>query len=439
MEIGGRTFAVVGFGRSGRAILDFVSSRGGKVIVSEKDGEKENELKELGVKYEIGNSPDFLSKADYIIVSPGVPWDSQFLVELREKGKPVLGEIALALPFIRAKMIGITGSNGKSTTVALVAHILKGAGLKAEACGNIGNPLIKFTDKKYDFLAVELSSFQLEATSIEVFISSILNCSPDHLDRHGGFDTYCQAKETLLENQREGFTILNKDDARAGIWVKKSRVEKFFFSSREKVEKGIQIKNGKGYLHDGELTFDSSKMKLFGLHNLENAAASFLVALGVGLDHGIIRKSIYSFKPLEHRMELFALCKGKSFINDSKATNVDAVRRALESLKGKYILIMGGRGKGESYSSLSKLVKEKVRLIVCIGEEKKIIRDDLGEYAEVFLASSLEEAVELSFSKLDEADGVILSPACASYDMFENFEERGKKFKEEVMRRCYED
>ncbi len=437
MEIKGRKFAVVGFGITGKAIANFITSMGGTVLISDRNPQREEEIKRLGYEYQIENSPEFLSRADVIVVSPGVPWNAPFLEELRNMGKRVMGDIDFSIPFVKGKLIGITGSNGKSTTVALTAHILKTAGFKAEACGNIGNPLINLAGKDHDFLVLELSSYQLEASSPSVYISSILNCTPDHLNRHGSFDAYCTAKERLLELQKEGFSVLNLDDPRSEIWDKKSRVEKYFFSSRKEVAKGITIKDFRAF--EGEnLAFDGKRMKLIGTHNMENAAAAFLIAKLAGAAEEKIREGIYSFEPLEHRMELFTYCQGKPFINDSKATNIDAVRRALQSLTGKYAIIMGGQGKGESYGELSDLMREKAVFIVAIGEEKLKIKEDLGRTSEVVVASSLEEAVDLVFERLNEVDGVILSPACASFDMFSNFEERGRRFKELVLRRCNE-
>lgn len=436
MDVRNKTVAVVGFGLTGRALAKFVAENGGRPLISESDPSKAREIEKYGYNFEIGNSPDVIGKADIVVVSPGVPWKSEFLEELRKRGKTVIGDIDFSLPFIDAKLIGITGSNGKSTTVALTAHILKNAGFKAEACGNIGNPLINFSYKKYDFLVVELSSYQLESSSPRVFISSILNCTPDHLKRHGSMDAYCSCKERLLELQNEGFSVLNGDDSRVKIWERKSRVEKYYFSRRDGL-RGIFIKGLKAFC-DGTLAFDGEKMKLIGAHNMENASASYLISKLAGARDEKIREGIYSFEPLEHRMELFAYCKGKPFINDSKATNIDSVKRALESIDGKFALIMGGQGKGENYHSLRKLVREKVKFIVAIGEEKEKIKEDLQEVTEVVIAKSLKEAVDIVFSRLNQVDGVILSPACASFDMFSNFEERGRKFKEEVLRRCNE-
>lgn len=437
VEIKGKTFAVVGFGITGKAIARFISERGGTVIVSDKNPEREKELKQLGYEYQIDNSVEFLSRADVIVVSPGVPWHAPFLVELRQKGKKVLGDIDFSIPFVKGQLIGITGSNGKSTTVSLTAHILKTSGFRAEACGNIGNPLINFAGNSYDFLVIELSSYQLEASSPSVYISSILNCTPDHLKRHGSFDAYCSAKERLLELQRKGFAVLNIDDPRYKIWKEKSRVKKYFFSSQQEVNNGITIKGTKAF-EGKNLAFDGEKMKLIGTHNMENAAAAYLIAKLAGAEEEKIREGIYSFEPLEHRMELFTYCQGKPFINDSKATNIDSVKRALQSIRGKYAIIMGGQGKGESYASLIPFIKERADFIVAIGEERKRIKKELGKSCKVVLASSLEEAVDIVFKKLNEVDGVILSPACASFDMFLNFEERGRRFKEEVLRRCNE-
>ncbi len=432
MDLMGKRVAVVGFGRTGRAVAEFLAKAGARVLVSEADPEKEGEISSLGFEYEIGNSPDFLSKADLVVVSPGVPWKAPFLKEVRERGIPVIGDVDFALPFLKADLVGITGSNGKSTTVSLTAHILRKAGFRVEAAGNIGRPLISFAGVGYDYLVVEFSSFQLEASSPKVLVSSILNCSPDHLTWHGGFDAYCSAKERLLVNQEQGFSVLNRDDPRRRLWETKVSVPVKWFSS--KGEADLVVKSQGGWMGQKKV-FDARRMRLVGLHNMENAAASFLIAHGLGVEEERIKDGLYSFSPLEHRMEVFARWEGRIFINDSKATNVDAVRRALQSLDGKFVVIMGGRGKGETYRSLGPLLREKASLVVAIGEEGGRIVQEISPYTEVKRAGSLEEAVDIAFENLGDALGIILSPACASYDMFRNFEERGRRFKELVLRR----
>ncbi len=436
MDLSRMDVAVVGFGRTGRALWNFLKDRARRVFISEADPAREDLLRSLGVKYEIGNSPEFLARADLILVSPGVPWRAPFLEELRERGKRVMGDVDFALKFVRANLVGITGSNGKSTTVALTAHILKGAGLKAEACGNIGSPLINFAHGDYDYLVVELSSYQLEANSPRVLISSILNCSPDHLARHGSFELYCSSKERLLELQEEGFSVLNRGDERWRVWKAKLRVHGVWFSSRGEAD--LKVERDGGWMGNRRV-FEAAKMKLLGLHNMENAAAAFLIARGLGIPEDRIREGLYSFRPLEHRMEVFAEKNGKVFINDSKATNVDSVKRALEALEGQFVLIMGGRGKGETYRGLIPLVKERVSLIVALGEEAPRIKEELGTVVPVVVVSSMGEAVKVSLENLAGAQGVLLSPACASFDMFSNFEERGRIFKEEVLRRLGDD
>jgi len=431
VDLSQKKVAIVGFGRTGRSLLKFLKGRARRVMVSEADPSREDELRSLGVEYEIGNSPGFLARADLVLVSPGVPWKAAFLEEVRAKGVEVLGDVDFALKFMKARLVGITGSNGKSTTVALAAHILKKAGLKAEACGNIGAPLVEFAGRKYDYLVVELSSYQLEANSPRVLVSSILNCTPDHLSRHGSFEAYCSAKERVLLLQRHGFSVLNRGDPRAQIWERKVKVETKWFSSSGEAD--LEVREDGGWM-GRKMVFEAAKMKLLGLHNMENAAAAFLIARGLGLSGDKIREGLYSFQPLEHRLEVFAEKEGKVFINDSKATNVDSVKRALQALKGRFVLIMGGRGKGETYRSLAPLVRAKVSLIVAIGEEAERIKEELGEEVPVLLAPSLSEAVEVSMGKLSEADGLLLSPACASFDMFSSFEERGRVFKEEVLR-----
>ncbi len=439
MEIKGRTVAVVGFGLTGRAVVEFLLRRGARVLVSEKDRGKEDQLRQLAekdVEVEVGqHSAEFLSKADLVVVSPGVDWNAPFLEELRRRGREVIPEIDLAYPFIRGRIIGITGSNGKSTTTSLVHHILKEAGVKSVLAGNIGRALIDVVEEEGDYFVVELSSFQLEGSrAFSPYISVMLNCTPDHLDRHRTMESYCSAKERLFENQRKGFAVMNYDDPRRSIWDRKLRVPARYFSRKERV-KGLFLSEGRALWEDGREAFRVDRLRIKGVHNAENAMAAFLVCHLCGLDDEQIRKGLYSFSPLPHRMEIFAVWKGITFVNDSKATNIDSVRRALEGMKNPVILIMGGKDKGTSFSPLSELIKEKVKLLITIGQAAERIERELEGTAPMVRAEDMDDAVRIALEAAQEGDWVMLSPGCASFDMFRNFEERGEVFKAAVRRR----
>ncbi len=439
MEVKGRTVAVVGFGLTGRAVVEFLLRKGARVLVSEKDKGKEDQLRQLaekGVEVELGqHSAEFLSKADLVVVSPGVDWNAPFLEELRRRGKEVIPEIDLAYPFIKGRIIGITGSNGKSTTTSLVHHILKEAGVKSVLAGNIGRALIDAVEEEGEYFVVELSSFQLEGSRIfSPYISVMLNCTPDHLDRHRTMESYCGAKERLFENQRDGFAIMNYDDPRRTIWERKVRVPAYFFSRKKRV-KGLFLSGDRAFWEDGREAFRVEKLRIKGVHNAENAMAAFLACHLCGLDDEDIRKGLYSFSPLPHRMEIFAVWKGITFVNDSKATNIDSVRRALEGMKNPVILIMGGKDKGTSFSPLSEIVKEKVKLLITIGQAAERIEKELEGAAPMARAEDMDDAVKIALEAAERGDWVMLSPGCASFDMFRNFEERGEVFKEAVRRR----
>lgn len=439
MELKGKKVAVVGMGITGRAVAEFLLKKGAQVYISEKDSTKEKELRDFenkGALVELGgHSRDFLSQADFIVVSPGVDWNEDFLAQLRSEGKEVLPEIDFAFPFIKGKIVAVTGSNGKSTTASLVHHLLINAGLKSILAGNIGKALISVAEKEADFFVVEVSSFQLEGSRLfSPYVAILLNCTPDHLDRHLTMESYCGAKERLLENQMQGLAVLNYEDPRRSIWERKARAEVLYFSSRRRV-KGLYLKGEKVFWHDGRYAFDSSRLSIKGLHNVENAMASYLAAHYCGASPEKLERALYTFQPLEHRMEIFLQHKGVVFVNDSKATNVDSVKRALEGVKNPVILILGGKDKGTSFGPLADLINEKVKLLITIGQAAERIEKELKGKAPMRRAGSMEEAVEIAIKEAKEGDWVMLSPACASFDMFKNFEERGRIFKELVRRK----
>lgn len=444
MNLEGKKVLVVGLGKTGEALSRFLLQKGARVKISDKKeerelGEKVHFWRQSGAEVETGKHElnSFL-EADLVIPSPGVPLLPELLAAKR-KGVKIISEIELAYRFLKGKIVGITGSNGKSTTVTLTHKILKEAGLRAFLAGNIGNPLISFVASSKDshIYVTEISSFQLE--HIECFrvpISVLLNISLDHLDWHASFTDYYEAKKKLILSQQEDdVTVLNRDDSL--VWTlaegEKSRV--YAFSQKRKVPRGCFIKDGWIILRDKkeEKLMTVSEIPLPGDHNRENVMASALVGYLFGVPLSQMRESIKSFKGLPHRLEKVTTLGGVDFVNDSKATNVDATLKALESFNQKIIIILGGRDKGDDFRKLRKIVTRKVKKIILIGEAKEKIRDALEGTAAIDVASSMKEAVRSGFSAASPGEMVLLAPACTSFDMFKNFEERGDIFKQEVL------
>jgi UDP-N-acetylmuramoylalanine--D-glutamate ligase len=466
---------VVGLARSGIGAANLLSRLGARVTVTDsKPREKlESGIQRLSLDIEIavGSNPgELFDAADVIVVSPGVPGDSPFLTRARVRGIPVISELELAYQIMKSKedgaiavsstinkyqaplFIGITGTNGKSTTTTLVGLMLKEFGYKTLLGGNIGNALTEEVhtalggsrDLQVDHIVAEISSFQLE--EIQEFrphIAAILNISPDHLDRYDNMEDYITAKARIFQKQQKGdYLILNADDPvvmnlfRTRLEPMGSMMPDVFFFSRKKKVRGIYLKRGVLTLSkngSGEKLIQSNEIKIPGLHNLENAMAASLMALLAGCSVEAVKKVLRSFGGLEHRMEFAGEVEGVRFINDSKGTNTGAVAKSLEDFED-IILIMGGTDKGSDFIHLKKLIKKKVKLLVLIGEAQEKIRMALGSSTETICCNSLEDAVEQSFANAQSGDVVLLSPGCASFDMFHDFEERGRRFKEAVRR-----
>ncbi len=432
MELRNKVIGIIGYSRTGRATAEFVKSRGGKVKISELSGSEElrKELEAKEFDFELGkNSFEFLKDCDFIIISPGVPSETPFVLELENKGKRVISEIEFASKFIKGKIIGITGSNGKSTVTSMIYHILKEAGEKVTIAGNIGVPLINFVEEKSDYFVVELSSFQLEKiVDFKPFISVLLNITPDHLDRYKRFEDYAEAKFNLFKNQKSSdFAVLNKDDDY--IEKNKNRISasKIFFSINDK-KADVYFDKEMVFFKD-EPIIKSDEIPLLGIHNIENTMASVAVAKVIGLKNKIIKETIKSFKGLEHRTELCGEIDGVKFINDSKATNIDATYKALLSFDSPLILILGGKDKGGDFTKLNELIKNKVKKLILIGAAREKIKKQLSKDIDYIEVESMKEAVYKGFDFAEKGDIVLLSPACASFDMYENFEKRGEDFK----------
>lgn len=443
MELKDRKVLVVGMGRTGKALCDFLLEKGAKIMLSEINERVEipEEIRDRAIHIELGrHTVHTFEKADLIVVSPGIPIHIEPILKAKKKGVRVIAEIELAFLELRGKIVGITGSNGKSTTVSLTHKIISDSGRRAYLCGNIGNPFISFVknSRDEDIYVVELSSFQLEG--IEKFrpkISSILNITPDHLDRYKEFNEYVKAKKRVFINQyEEDFAVINLDDPVCSEFKKEIKARLYFFSRKRELERGAFVREGKIYYKDEEESkiMEVEKIPLIGVHNLENVLASITISVLSGVEKSGIERSVMEFRGLEHRMEYAGRVGNVVFYNDSKATNVDASLKSIQSFVGDIIVIMGGRDKGGDFSILKDEIKKRVRGIVLIGEAKSKIKKALSDICEMKEAKDMESAVKFAFEMAQPSGIVILAPGCASFDMFENFEHRGRVFKEEILK-----
>lgn len=440
MELERRKILVVGLARTGAAVARFLAERGALVTVTDMKDESllapwMEKLADLQIGYQLGGHDDdaFLS-ADMIVVSPGVPMDIPPLVSARSRGKLILSEIELASCFINAPMVAITGTNGKTTTTTLVGEIFRECGYRAFVGGNIGKPLIDLitSAEPVDYVVAEISSFQLEGIlHFRPRVSVLLNVTEDHLDRYSSYREYIDAKARIFENQTiEDFAILNIDDGIVAEYADQVNARVVPMSQQRELEQGIFHRNGLiTFAWDGRLEqFETKSFKLKGVHNIENIMAALASALLMGCDAGKARMAVENFTGLHHRMELVKVLNDVAWYNDSKGTNVGSVVKSLESFSGNVTLIAGGKDKGGDYAPLAELVKERVRHLILLGEARQRIYDALGNLTASHMVSSLEEAVSLA-GRLTGPGGVVLfSPACSSFDMFRNYEERGDLF-----------
>ncbi len=382
----------------------------------------------------------FILSSQLIVISPGVRSDLPILEDARRRKIPVISEIELAYQFCPCKIVAVTGTNGKTTTVKLIAHLLKEK-FKVYECGNLDIPVeIPFSSiaeklNPEDIVVLEVSSFQLQNTiSFRPNISLILNITPDHLNMHKDMADYVNAKTKIFSNQRdEDFTILNYSDPYLLEMKDKIHSHIYYFSLNKPILKGTYINSGDIVFSENgkaETICRKDVFPLLGDHNLENCLAGVVVARLLGLNKSQIEKGLKSFENVEHRLEKVGEIRGVEFINDSKSTNVDCVEKALLTLQSPLLLILGGRDKGNDYSQVEELIREKVRFIFAIGESKEKIKRNLEGTVPIFTHERLEEAVEFALKNAEPGDKILLSPACASFDMFTDYKERGKIFKE---------
>lgn len=449
MDVNNKRVLVVGLGKSGVASALFLKAKGARVTVS--DTKPQDQLKDeipvlldQGITVETGGHGErTFGGQDLIVVSPGVPTDAPPLVQARALGENVVGEIELAAQFFPGRIVAITGSNGKTTTTTLVGEIVAEAGYRTAVGGNIGTPAISLVEgATADTIAVlEVSSFQLE--TIQTFrpqIAVVLNVTPDHLDRHRTFAAYTDAKARIFENQQpEDFVVLNADDLTCGELAARTRAQVFWFSRTREVKQGA-------FAHDGRILFRDhsgqreimlvSEIPLKGGHNVENVLAAVCVGALLRCAPDRIRKAVRHFKAVEHRLEHVATIRGVDYYNDSKATNVDATIKALESFPANIHLILGGKDKGSDYTVLNDLLRQRVKRVYTIGAaaakiESQIVSSKSGG-PQIDHAGTLETAIKRAAAAATSGDVVLLAPACASFDQFRNYEHRGKVFKEVV-------
>ena len=449
MELNGKRVLVVGLGKSGVASALFMKAHGAKVSVSDtKSGDElRNEIPVLldhGITVETGGHGDRTFRGqDLIVVSPGVPVDAPPLVQARSLGETVIGEIELAAQFLPGPIVAITGSNGKTTTTTLVGEIMTAAGFPALVGGNIGTPAISLAERATPetVIVLEVSSFQLE--TIQTFrpkVAVVLNVTPDHLDRHRTLEVYVNAKARIFENQQgSDFAVLNADDPTCVAMAARTRAQVFWFSRQKEVEQGAWVRDGNIVFRDqrGQREIlEVSEIPLKGAHNLENVLAAVCAGALMGCAPDKIQQAVHNFKAVEHRLEFVATIRGVDYYNDSKATNVDATIKALESFPANIHLILGGKDKGSDYTVLNDLLRKRVKRVYTIGAaaakiESQIVSSKNGG-PELVHAETLENAIRKANAAAQPGDIVLLAPACASFDQFKSYEHRGKVFKEIV-------
>jgi UDP-N-acetylmuramoylalanine--D-glutamate ligase len=445
MDLKDKRVLVVGLGKSGVASALFLKERGARVTVSDTKSPDQlrDEIPVLldhGITVETGGHGERTFRGqDLIVVSPGVPVDAAPLVQARAAGEPVIGEIELAAQNLSGEIVAITGSNGKTTTTTLAGEILAAGGFPVSVGGNIGTPAISLVERatRQTIVVLEVSSFQLE--TIQTFrpkVAVVLNVTPDHLDRHRTFQTYVDAKTRIFENQQASdFAVLNEDDPTCRTLRDRTRAQVFWFSRKKEVQQGACVRDGKIFFLDGKSQREVmlvSEVPLKGAHNVENVLAGVCAGALMGCEPAKIRQAIQNFKAVEHRLEYVATIKGVEYFNDSKATNVDATIKALESFPKNIHLILGGKDKGSDYTVLNDLLRERVKRVYTIGAAAEKIESHIKGAAEIVHAETLENAIRRASAVAEPGDVVLLAPACASFDQFQSYNHRGRVFKEVV-------
>lgn len=457
----GRKVLVVGLARSGLAVANLLTIQGARVTVTDEKSKREliNNIRKLkkGIKILLGRQDsvrlkNLVSEYDLLVVSPGVPQENPLVEKARKLKIPVVSEVEAAFNIASSNLhwetlssppvVAVTGTNGKTTTCELIAAVLRSNGRREViVAGNIGTPLSGVVGRirERTVLVLEISSFQLEnVESFHPYVAVILNITPDHMDRHRTMGKYIQAKANIFKKQtEEDFCILNGDDKRCKILEGKAKSQVIFFSSKRALRKGVFVEgkrivsnlDSRAKVPSDRGEFLVKHVRVPGPHNLENA----LVAIAIGdifsISRSKIRRAIEAFSGIEHRLEIVREIDGRRLINDSKATNVDACKRALETFPAPIILIMGGYDKGAPYKPLANLVREKVAALILLGQAASRIERELIGSVAIYRVDGMREGVELSYSLSQPGSSILLSPACSSFDMYSDFEERGKDFK----------
>ncbi|HEX3559431.1 MAG TPA: UDP-N-acetylmuramoyl-L-alanine--D-glutamate ligase [Pyrinomonadaceae bacterium] len=454
MELDGKKVLVVGAGRSGVASSRFLAARGALVVLNDRKGfiDWPNDalaLKGDGVvKLLAGDVPSWLlDQVELVVLSPGVPTRSIPARYAERAGAEVIGEVELAWRFLKGRVVGITGTNGKTTTTTLVGELLKDAGIPTQVGGNIGTPLISLVESSREdgWTVVELSSYQLETVrEFRPTVAVVLNLMPDHMDRYETLADYGAAKHRIFRNQTSAdVAVLNADDPVVSTWASGLEAHVVMFSTERELEEGLFLRGRElvARTWSGERVLMSrDEMQLKGVHNVQNTLAALAAGLSCGASPDSMRETVRRFAPVEHRLERVAEVGGVTFYNDSKATNVDAAVKAVEALSdepGRIVLILGGRGKNAPYAPLAPLVQRHARALVLVGEDAERIEAELKTHAPVIRAADMADAVRRAYREAEPGDVVLLAPACASFDMFASYEHRGRAFKEEVKKIAY--
>ncbi len=444
-DLQGQRVLVVGLGRSGLAAARFLARCGAVVMVSDRRppatlAREARELmaQKIGVELGVHRESTFL-RQDLIVVSPGVPADLPALDAARRKGIRIVPEVELASWFIESPIVGITGTNGKTTTTALTGAMLEASGFRTFVGGNIGVPLIQAAEQTPppEVIVAELSSFQLEIIeSFRATVAVLLNLSPNHLDRHPTYEAYARAKARIFEHQRSSDqAVLNADDPNVVKLANAIKSQKIFFSRQRSLTNGVFLAEGKLWHRVGHLErvlMERGDIRLRGEFNLENVMAAAAAALALGASLDAVRRAAREFQGVEHRLEFVREIAGVAFYNDSKATSVDAAAKALSTFASGVHLILGGKDKGAPYAPLRPLLKGRVREILLVGAAAEKIARELAGSTDLVPAGTIEAAVRRAFAQAEAGDTVLLSPACSSYDQYHDFEERGRAFKQSV-------
>jgi UDP-N-acetylmuramoylalanine--D-glutamate ligase len=448
MELKNKDVVVLGLGRSGMAAAQLLQRDGARVVVRDEGDtaelvERANRLRQLGVRVELGNRFDVAAHFDLAVLSPGIAPERPLVTALVKQRTPLLSELEFAYRFCLCPIVAITGTNGKTTTTELIHSMLESAGKRTLAAGNIGHAFSVAVEQSagLDALVLETSSFQLER--IEQFRPDVavwLNLTPDHIDRHGSMEGYAKAKARIFENQtRQDYAIVSPQVL---AWLNKigcAPKSRIITISAYGQEADLRVDWADGQTiwcrlpECNGIVMKLTETNLRGLHNAENILATLAAGLAMKLPVAQIREAICAYCPAPHRCEVVAVKDGVTFINDSKATNVDAVEKALRSLPGRTVLIAGGRDKRMNFSSIKEVIAEKVKVAVLIGETQAKIAEAWRDVTPCERAATMADAVRVAASHAGRGDTVLLSPACASFDMFENYEDRGDKFKEAVL------